>query len=209
MRKVSMTVLLSALLVAGTALAADDNSVRDVDTFDRVSTRGSMDLEISVGGSQQVEIFGDSRDLDNITTEVRGGVLRIRQERGYHMRDNVRVVISVADLNGIAINGSGDATATNIDSASFAMEINGSGDAELSGACQDVGYEINGSGDIEADNFKCQNAKVEINGSGDMTISASEELSVEINGSGDIDVYGEPRLKKFSSHGSGSINLRN
>lgn len=199
----------TATLVGSLAWAADIASAkREVPTFSAVSLNGSMDVDVTVGGKQSVEIFGDARDLDHIETEVRGDTLRVKVERHYRLKDHIRVVVSMADLHGLAINGSGDANARNIDAKAFAMDINGSGDAHLSGKCESVTYEINGSGDIDADAFKCVDASVEINGSGDIGLTATGELALEVNGSGDITVYGKPRLRKFSSHGSGDLTIK-
>lgn len=209
----------AALMVATafTAFAKDDENqgglgaVRDLPVFTAVSLRGSMDLVVTSGEDQHVEIIAKPEMLEYIHTRVTKGELRIwtdRKSRLFSRRGKIEVHVSMADLQGIEINGSGDARASSIDTDKFALEINGSGDATLQGRCETVSYEINGSGDIDAAALKCVDGSVEINGSGDAEIAVSGKLSAEINGSGDILAVGAPRIERFSSHGSGSIRTK-
>ncbi len=209
----------AAVMVATafTTFAKDDENqgglgaVRDLPTFTAVSLRGSMDLVVTSGEDQRVEIIAKPEMLEYIHTRVTRGELRIwtdRKSRLFSRRGRIEVHVSMADLRGIEINGSGDARASGIDTDKFALEINGSGDATLQGRCETVSYEINGSGDIDAAALKCVDGSVEINGSGDADIALTGKLSAEINGSGDILALGAPRIERFSSHGSGSIRTK-
>lgn len=212
----------AAVMVATafTAFAKDDENqgglgaVRDLPTFTAVSLRGSMDLVVTSGISgenQRVEIIAKPEMLEYIHTRVTGGELRIwtdRKSRLFSRRGKIKLRISMADLQGLEINGSGDARASGIDTDKFIMEINGSGDVTLQGRCETVRYEINGSGDIDAAALKCVDGRVEINGSGDVKMAVTGKLRAEINGSGDILALGGPRIERFSSHGSGSIRTR-
>ena len=223
MKNSKLITLGAAAVMAATAfsaLAKDDENqgglgaVRDLPAFTEVSLRGSMDLVVTSGTSgedQRVEIIAKPEMLEYIHTRVTRGELRIWMDRKsgfFSRRGKIKVHISMADLQGIEINGSGDARASGIDTDNFAMEINGSGDAVLQGRCETVSYEINGSGDIDAVALKCVDGSVEINGSGDARIAVTGKLSAEINGSGDILALGAPLIERFSSHGSGSIRTR-
>lgn len=207
----------AALMVASSFTASargrDDKNeggfgaVRELSTFTSISLDGSMKLDVTAGETQRVEFTATPEALEYILTRVKNGELQIWTKRGArrHNRGRIEVTISVAELEGVEVNGSGDVTARNIDSDKFVMEINGSGDVDLQGKCGTVSYEINGSGDIDASALKCVDANIEINGSGNADISATGKLSAEINGSGDITASGNPRIGRFSSNGSGSI----
>ena len=218
MNQNKILILGAAAVIAATsfnAFARDDDgknqggfgAVRDLPVFTSVSLDGSMTLDVTAGEKQRVEISADPELLEYIRTRVRNGELRVWTKRGARRfnRGKIKLTISMAELEGVEINGSGDVVARNIDSDRFDLEINGSGDADLQGKCGSVSYEINGSGDIDAAALKCVDADVEINGSGDADIAATGKLSAEINGSGDIVAHGAPRISRFSSSGSGSI----
>lgn len=213
-RLIALSAAVLMLATAGTTFAKDDKNqggtgaVRDLPTFTAVSLEGSMDVTVTSGEDQRVEIIADPEMLEYIRTRVTRGELRIwtkRRGRLFSRHGKIEVRISMADLRGIEINGSGDAKASGIDTDKFALEINGSGEATLQGRCETVSYEINGSGDIDATALKCVDADIEINGSGDADIFATGKLTAEINGSGDILAIGGPRINRFSSSGSGSI----
>jgi hypothetical protein len=214
LRMIALSAAVLLLATAGSTFAKDNENqggtgaVRDLPVFTEVSLEGSMDLIVTSGEDQRVEIIAEPEMLEYIRTRVVRGQLRIwtkRRGRIFNRHGKIELRISMADLQGIEINGSGDARASGIDTDKFSLEINGSGEADLQGKCRSVSFEINGSGDIEARELKCVDASVEINGSGDAKISASGKLTAEINGSGDILAIGGPRINRFSSSGSGSI----
>lgn len=209
--------IMVALAFSASAKDKDDENqggmgaIRALPVFTAISMRGSMDLTVTAGEEQRVEIIAAPEMLEYIRTRVTGGELRVwtkRRNRLFNRLGKIELRISMADLQGIEINGSGDVRASSIDTDRFALEINGSGDADLQGKCGSVSYEINGSGDVDGAALKCVDAEVEINGSGDVDLWASGKLNAEINGSGDILASGGPRIGRFSSHGSGSISTR-
>ena len=207
---ISTLALAISLGFASVASAKDDSSSRDVDSFESVSLSGSFDVEIVVGESQSVVLYGDEEDLDEIVTRVRRGELQIYYE-DEHRRwrgGDIEVKITVPSLTGFELSGSGSGDISNVNATDFSLEISGSGNLTVDGKCVDLELEISGSGNIDSEELICDTAEVEISGSGNIDVHAASAISAQISGSGDIDVYGHPTRVSLSSSGSGSINVR-
>jgi len=203
-----------ALLLTGCIASADmamaDNAreTRDLDTFDEVIIGGAMDITIEVGKAQSVTIDVDEDYLEDVVTEVRNGKLRITQEGRRWYNTELKVHITVADLNGFQVDGAVDATIKNIDSDDFDLEIGGAADLELTGKCGEARFEINGAGDIDAKEFECKSVEVIINGAGDADVFASDTVIARLSGIGNVVVWGEPKNVRPKIDGLGSFEVK-
>ena len=202
----------AALLFAVGALGAAESSdkvseIRDVETFKRIVTKGSVDVTVKIGSPQSVEVTAKERIMDKVETTVDNGTLTIKLKRGsYRSHGAISADITVAALEGLSISGSGDADISGVDSEVLVFKISGSGDIRADGACGDLTVKISGSGDIDTKELHCVNAEVGISGSGDADVYASAEFSGKISGSGDIGLYGGARMQQVSVAGSGDIS---
>ncbi|WP_262692969.1 head GIN domain-containing protein [Kordiimonas aestuarii] len=233
MKKLQTTVAVAAMLLGfGMTAQAKDTSeeMRDVASFSEVQLNGSMDLEVTVGGSQSVKVIADSDIMSHIETEVRGDTLRVGLDNGHSHRNikMMRVIVTVPELRGAGLRGSGDlhvtaAAADDFDlglqgsgdvffrKAKFGklkIELQGSGDIDMEGTCDDLDIELQGSGDIDAGDLKCNTAEVDLRGSGDIEFFASQSADVGVHGSGDVVVRGEPAKLNSRVRGSGDIVVR-
>ncbi len=204
------TAIGAALFIAPSlALSAEVSEVRDVSEFSRIVIESSADVNVKAGETQRVEVFAEDDEIGAVMTEVRNGTLyvSIDDDRRWRRHHGADLEISVQTLEGIEIDGSGDVTATNVDSGKFDIEIDGSGDVDLEGSCGTLTIDVSGSGDINSKNLTCADATVDINGSGDVDVYASNSLYLDINGSGDVTIYGNPGKFRPTINGSGSLRF--
>ncbi|MDF9800610.1 hypothetical protein OKW21_005873 [Catalinimonas alkaloidigena] len=214
----------------GPAIKGSGNVVieeRALSEFDRIILEGSMDLVIRQDDEQLLEIEADDNIVPVITTTVRGGELKIKNTRSYRSRNNVKIYISIRDLEELKLRGSGDVYGENIftgdrlnleisGSGNMDMEvyydrlfseINGSGNFSLYGEALKQEVRINGSGDYRAADLLSEETDINISGSGNGTVNVSDFLRAEIRGSGDIIYYGDPQVNS-SIRGSGNLIKR-
>lgn len=203
----ALALLMGATMLSTPAAAQDASETRDVSEFSRVVVEGAMDININVGGRQEVEVSADRGYLSRVETRVEGDTLYISQEGRRWRNIDVEITISVNNLSAFIIEGAADADISGIDSDSFLLEIDGAGDVTLEGTCGDAEYEINGAGDIDAEDFKCKTVDITINGAGDADVYASESIRAELNGVGDITVCGDPDRVRPSINGLGSFDV--
>lgn len=189
--------------IQGSGVAKTED--RAVEQFDKVTVEGAADVRITVGPQTQLSVQTDDNILPLIETKVKGDTLVISSTQSYSTRLGVKVTISVPQLAGISIRGSGDVDVSGINGETFSASISGAGDVTASGTVGKVDASIRGSGDLKLGELQAKSASISIAGSGDVTVNAAEELSVSIAGSGDVKYKGSPSKVSKSIAGSGSV----
>jgi hypothetical protein len=200
---------------------------REVSAFNKIHLKGSGKVFLTPGEKQTLIIKTDDNIMPLIETDVSGKKLTISHGR-HHLRPTVfEVFITVKNLKGVAISGSGDISGKGrFVTDTFYAEISGSGDVDLeletgrletkisgsgsirlAGKAEDYTVSISGSGEINAFDVQAKNISVKISGSGDCRVHAAESLGVKISGSGDVYYKGRPRINTKIS-GSGSLISR-
>jgi len=201
---------------------------REVPEFNRIHLKGTGRVILDWGDMTTVSIKTDDNILPLIKTEVKGNILEISHESFSLSPTTLEFYITVKELKGLSISGSGDAVGQSlftmeeleivikgsgdmilmVDASRLIAEISGSGSMDLTGEAQDFRASIRGSGDIRASNLETNHAVVSIAGSGNCHLHASESLRAEISGSGDVIYAGRPRVESHI-RGSGTVKAEN
>ncbi len=210
-----------------------DEQSREVSGFSKVKLMNSIDADVTVGKEASVTVIAPDNLMDKVITEVDGDTLKIRYEK--HMKwdrdwnnKEVRVVITMPNLEaagvygsgdinvtggkgkdlGLSVKGSGDIKVMGADYKSVDITLMGSGDINIDGECDHASVSVMGSGDVSAGDLKCKDVEAHVKGSGDVEVYASTSVEASIYGSGDISVLGNPKNVDKSEHGSGDIHIR-
>ncbi len=227
------TLLVSFLMLTTLAAFSQNRETRDVGDFDEVVMRLSGKVYIKLGDKNEVILEGDQDEIDQVETDVRGGRLSIGEENKRRWswrrsRNNLNVYITVKELNGAFVSGSGDIIGQTVfKSDDFKVSVSGSGDVELEIDAKDVDSRISGSGNIElsgaaqytklsisgsgkylAEEMKVGEYEISISGSGRASVDAQESLDVRISGSGSVYYRGRPSVNS-SVAGSGKVRRIN
>ena len=199
--------------------------------FDQIDVAGPYNVTVRTGSGPSVSAKGPQKMIDHLVVEVTDGKLRIHSERqkswfgGWNSHGNVELTVTVPQLSGAAIAGSGDINVDQVKGDKFggsvagsgtlsvgtvdvqALEfsIAGSGDAKAgAGKATNTKFDIAGSGGIDARGVQATTADVSIAGSGSVHAHATGTASVSIMGSGDVDVTGGAKCS-ISKAGSGDV----
>ncbi len=200
------------------------SETRNLPDFTKVELDISSNVQIDYGSEFNVELTGSDNIIHIIRTYVKNDKLVI-DARNLHNND-VSVYITMPDLRGIDLNGSGNIDVVgDFNEDSFSADISGSGNISCSGIttdntniniagsghikCHDMistyfTSNISGSGNIEAYGLSTVNATTKIDGSGNTKITVQDYLNVKISGSGSVFYYGDPTVDVDIS-GSGSV----
>ena len=199
---------------------------RKLSGFDRIESRGSVDLVIKQGATESVVVEIDSNIAPLVTTTVENGKLIIDAKGNWATRSKIKVTVEVVNLSAVAVSGSGDVLARGLKLKQLAVNISGSGDARLeefsaetltasisgsgdffaTGKAANQTFSVAGSGDIRTDGLEGCNVSVSIAGSGDAKVWATQSLEVAVAGSGDVRYRGAPANLKKRIAGSGSVS---
>jgi hypothetical protein len=209
---------LSILLVFTVAvLHAQTKETRNVSTFTKISFRVPGKLYLRQGSPQKVVIEGKKDVLDKIETEVEGSRLVIEKEGKWDWKnwgddDEVIVYITVKDINGLNVGGSGDLIGeTKIITDDINLNVSGSGNMKVEvEASGDLESDVSGSGNIDLKG-KCKHFESNVSGSGKvrLTLEASGDADFGVSGSGKIEASGSASRVKTSISGSGKILAAN
>jgi hypothetical protein len=181
---------------------------RDVDNFNRIKMVGSIDVFITVGKKQSVEISFDDNILDYIETKVQGKTLILDSRKSFSSRKNCKIEITVPKLVSVKLTGSGDININNLDNVFFEYELSGSGNLTAEGKVKDLELYLSGSGDIDTRNVAADDVYAKLSGSGDIKVYAQNNFDGKVSGSGDILYYGNPEKIDTKISGSGSIKRK-
>ena len=210
--------LLFLVLISSVSLTiAQTKETRNVDTFTKISFRVPGKLYLRQGSPQKVEIEGKKDVLEEIETEVNGDRLVIGKE-GHWMNwswgkdEDVTVYITVKDIEGISVSGSGDVIGeTKISARDLDLNVSGSGNMKVEiDASGEVEADVSGSGDMYLKG-KCSSFDSDVSGSGKVNLSMSiaEKADFGISGSGRIEASGTAGNVKASISGSGKVLAAN
>lgn len=210
--------IIAALIVTfliSASTKGQTREARDVSTFTELSYRISGKLILRQGSPQKVELEGDSEDIREIETEVKGNRLIIRnpEENGWFSWRNdskrrINVYITMENVDALYVSGSGDLQAeTIINSNDLDLRVTGSGDMELQADLTgDLRADVSGSGNLKVKG-KCRNLTSSVSGSGKVyiahTINGTAKFSM--SGSGKVLAAGKAQEVKADISGSGKL----
>jgi len=182
---------------------------RTVSGFSKVEVAGSGDLTIDQTGSESLTIEAGDKVLPNLTSDVVGDTLVLGTKRGTVLTQGGRISyhLTVKDLTGLTVSGSGKVTAPKITTDALSSDISGSGTITVGGSAPEQRLTISGSGTYEAGDLAGKTLHADISGSGNAVVSVSDALDVTISGSGSLTYSGDPTVKKDIS-GSGSVTKK-
>jgi len=236
MRK-SVVAIVAAAAVSGCQVRAQEDGGPtisrnyQVGNFQQIEVAGPYDVDVRTGSNASVSAKGSQKLLEKTVVEVKGDKLVIHPENshgffhfGWSNHGKASFVVTVPQLSGATIAGSGDIRVDKVQGNSFEGEvagsgglnvasidvqqlklaIAGSGGVKAAGKAQAAKYEIAGSGDVEAGAVQTQDLKVSIAGSGGIKAHSAGTADVSIMGSGDVEVTGGAKCK-ISKAGSGDV----
>lgn len=236
MRK-SLAAVIAASALAGCQVHAQEGAGPTVSrnyqvgNFQQVEVAGPYDVEVRTGANPSVSARGSENLLEKTVVEVKGDKLVIHTENnrgffhiGWSTRGKASFVVTVPQLTGATIAGSGDVRVDkvtgqsfkgtvagsgginigNLDVQTLKLDIAGSGGVKGSGRAQSAEYDIAGSGGVDAGAIQTKDVKVSIAGSGDVRAHSSGTADVSIMGSGDVEIAGGAKCN-VSKAGSGNV----
>jgi hypothetical protein len=160
-------------------------------------------------GSESLTIEAGDKVLPNLSSDVVGNTLVLGPKRGAVLPPGARISyrLSVKDLTGLTVSGSGEVAAPKITTDALTSDISGSGTITVGGSAPEQQLKISGSGSYEAGGLAGQTLRADISGSGHAVVSVSDTLEVSISGSGSLTYSGDPTVHKDIS-GSGSVTKK-
>lgn len=221
--------LFSSLLVS----AQGSRQERDHQGFSRVAFGIAGNLNVEFARDYSIVLEGDPGTLREIVTEVRDNRLIIRYEnsfRAFRNMQQVNVRITMPEMSGLSVSGSGKAEisepvsadnlalsvsgsgkllAGEVEADELVCSISGSGDLIINGSGSvDRGkITISGSGSYSGEQMEIDHLTVSVSGSGSCYCKAGDSLNASVSGSGNVIYSGDPTIDSRVS-GSGRVRSK-
>lgn len=197
----------------------------DVPAFTGIEAEGSLEVRVSPGPAQAVEVEGPADLVGLVTAEVRKGIWHITTRDCYSTDQPFVVHIRIPRLDHITLSGSGNVTADSVFGAGRTLlavhgsgdliahevheerliaSVQGSGNITVTGTADHFDAEVQGSGDVQGRELSASHAEVAVQGSGDVELTAVEQLNASVQGSGDVRYRGQPKVAS-RIQGSGTV----
>ena len=206
---------------------------RTVANFTSLDSRGSMNVEITYGNSEGIQVEADENLLPYIETTVENGKLTVKPQKdiSFTTRSKITVYVSMSKINSLNQSGSGNISGSgpftgddktevrvsgsgNIKLASVAFNdldlyVSGSGKIKIEkGTANNITAAVSGSGNIDCNNVACNDLNAKISGSGNVSADAKNSVTATISGSGNLFYNGDAKHISTKVSGSGKAIKR-
>lgn len=182
----------------------------DVSNFERVTLEASGDVYIQQGSTESLTIEADDNIMQWLDTRVTGDELILGMKPNGNLNPSQSVVyhLTVKDLSGIFLKGSGDFYIEPVESESLQVSVAGSGDVEIKGLTSDkLAIELTGSGNIILKDVDVETVDTSLKGSGDITlVGKSSTQTLSVSGSGNY-LAGDLETESTEINISGSADV--
>ena len=220
MKNVLLSALLS-LLTLGSALA----QTRAVPAFHAIKVSGGIELTLTAGAAQRVEVSTEPAELAQyLTTTVESGtlVLRFEHPNGNVRSQHLRVAVTADQLtaltagSGAAVTArgafaaptfvidasSGAAVRADLATSDLTVREHGGSVVDLNGQATKLLLDANGGSVFNGNDLKTNTCQAQANGGSIVRLHAKDSLSATANGGSSIKYQGSPQVTKQANGGS-------
>lgn len=179
---------------------------RDVGAFTSVDVTGAYEVEIVCQKQPGLEVEGDDNILPVVQTYVENGTLHIESERGFNVKNPIKVRITTTNLEGLSSSGASKITLEGVKNEQLVIETSGASKIDAAGETKSLEIESSGASKVDVQDLRATRVKVSLSGAGRAQVYASEEVNADVSGASSVTYYGEPKVVNKSVSGAGSIN---
>lgn len=230
--KTSATLLF--IVVSSYITKAQDTKTVEIKNINSVTVSSGIDLYLTQGNSESLNIKASSDLLKNVVVESSGGNLTIKMKEGINWgsmfkNQTIKAYLNFKILSALTASGGSDVYSQNqVRADKFALRSSGGSDVKLNLICKDLQLQTSGGSDVkltgkaenmvlqtsggsdvDAYDFVVDYAKVTASGGSDANINVTKGLEAGASGGSDVHYKGNASLKKTSSSKSGDVTKVN
>ena len=223
---VGLAILMQAYSCIGNGYRGPtEKEIRKVTGFDAIDVSHGIDVYLTMGPIERVEVEAAEDILEDLVTEVRGGVLKIYFDRSFSWNREAKVWVDAKEIHMINTSGGADLRGENVVNSSdlelsasggsdikmeiiakrVEVEVSGGADITLSGTTDFLKAHSSGGSDLNAYDLVAQKANLEASGGSDINVHVEEELDGRASGGADISYTGNPNVINTNTSAGGDI----
>ena len=184
------------------------SEVREIAGFNGVDVGGVFQVEVVLGKDYAVEIEADDNLHQHISTEVRGGVLKIASAERLKSESPIRIRVSAPDIETVEASGASKVSIQGVNNSELAIDTSGASKVSLEGVTANLRINVSGASKIEASALKADSAVVDASGASSVEIHVTDRLVSEASGASKISYSGNPGSVEKKASGAGKIHSK-
>lgn len=231
----NLIVLALALIIGiNTTVAAnsDETQNRKVESFNAIKVSSGIDLYLTMGNSEEVEIIADNDIIDNLKTEVKNGTLHIYMKKNdwfnWGGNQTKKAYVTVRELVALHASSGSDVKSENtikggsmeVKASSgsdveldvfykyLSVDTSSGSDAKLSGRVKTFEAESSSGSDIKAQNLEAKIGKLKASSGSDISATITDELYARASSGADIRYYGSPQIRDTDESSGGDVRQK-
>lgn len=211
------------------------HEIRTVDHFTGISTSSGIDVYISQGNTEHVEVVSSQKSLKDIRTEVENGILKIyyKHKEGFqwfntHINRTMKVYITAKELQRISASSGSDvygqtkikSTNLNLNASSGAdlrlditsnnlnCDVSSGSDAELKGTAINFIASASSGANIKASSLITDSSTLNASSGSNINVTVNKSLKGTASSGGDITYQGNPTVIIKDKSSGGDIHQK-
>lgn len=229
--KVIVATAIVALIATG---ATAESMTYDLHGFDEIALSSGVDAEITIGPDFSVVAEARNDDvLDKLVVEVHGHTLYVDRRESvmsflFGSHDNVRLNITLPDLNELGANAGVNAYVTgdygdvfiadassgadieldNVSSRNVELSASSGANIEATGSCVELDVSVSSGADVDAGALECEIVEASSSSGSQANVFASESIDASASSGGDVNIWGDPQQIELSESSGGDTRIR-
>lgn len=213
--------------------ASNETETRKVAAFTSIKVSSGIDLFVKMGDSEKLTVVADDDLIDDLVTEVSGGVLKIYMKDRFLSFDfgfnkERKVYVTAKTLEAISASAgsdvyseelltaeslkldisSGSDLKIEVEAGNLSIDASSGSDATLTGRAKNFDADASSGSDLYADGLKTKICRVEVSSGSDARVYVTDELYAHASSGGDIRYSGDPTHKDVHESSGGDVSKK-
>lgn len=216
-----------ALLFTTAFFAQSITETRPVGDFTGIRASSVVKLEITQGEACAVIVEGQAKEVADLKTEVKDGVLSIS---GSNASDDeeLKVKVTIKNLNMLDVSSALNTSSTNkivtdslhiigsgvssvkldVQATSIKTSLSGASTVKISGTATHLTAGLSGASQLKAYDLITEHATLTTSGASSARVNATASLQAVTSGASEIHYQGNPAEKNINSSGASSVSMK-
>ena len=214
MKKLISKYLILSLLIAMVTGCSDDDFTgsdtlitvtRDLPDFSRIEAGDVVEVRVSFGQTQTVDVTVNDNLVNQLRTEVSNGILNISLEPGSFNNATFIVEVQLPNLEGLRLEDASRGT-LGYNTMELDLETTDASNMEIEGFAQVLNVQTSGSSGISGFDFTADAVNVTARGASELQITCNDALNGTVEDAAEVQYRGMPTVNVQTSQAGRVVN---
>ena len=202
--------------------------IRTLKSFNSIEAGSAFKIVVTKGDVQKLVIETDDNIMEQITSNVKDGELKLSTKGNIKNPTKMLVTITIPELKEIDLSGACDfISKSRFENNKMEIELSGASEAELKVKCEKIDIDMSGASKLEVtgfassqrieasgacsiNNYELESDKADINCSGASTVKVYVKEGILGDASGASNIYykGNPKAVVIETSGAASVSRK-